>query len=96
MRIAGVVGRTDLTAPDLTAPDIADGLAPYADTVLDAFGPERLPFGSDWPVCTLQAGHGGTVRVADRLADGLRAAEKDAVFHGNAARVYGLRPPARP
>lgn len=30
-------------------------LQPYADTVLDAFGPDRLMFGSDWPVCTLAA-----------------------------------------
>ncbi|MFH8623999.1 amidohydrolase family protein [Streptomyces vietnamensis] len=73
-----------------------DDLAPYADTVLNAFGPGRLLFGSDWPVCTLQAGYGEVVRIADRLTDGLGAAEKDAVFHDNAARVYALRSPARP
>jgi L-fuconolactonase len=32
-----------------------EDLKPYADTVLDAFGPERLMFGSDWPVCRLAA-----------------------------------------
>ncbi|MGW0767163.1 amidohydrolase family protein [Streptomyces sp. NPDC002676] len=73
-----------------------EDLAPYADTVLDAFGPRRLLFGSDWPVCTLQAGYGEVVRIADRLTDRLSPAEKDAVFHENAAAVYGLRPPAGP
>ncbi|MFE1902275.1 amidohydrolase family protein [Streptomyces gardneri] len=73
-----------------------DTLAPYADTVLDAFGPGQLLFGSDWPVCTLQAGYGEIVRIADALTDGLSTAEKDKVFHDNAVGVYGLRPPARP
>ncbi|AJF69098.1 amidohydrolase family protein [Streptomyces vietnamensis] len=71
-------------------------LAPYADTVLDAFSPRRLLFGSDWPVSTLQAGYGEIIRIADALTDGLSPAEKNAVFHDNAAGVYGLRPPARP
>lgn len=71
-------------------------LAPYADTVLDAFGPHRLLFGSDWPVCTLEAGYREVVDLADRLTDRLSPAERDAVFHDNAVRVYGLRPPARP
>ncbi|MER7581474.1 amidohydrolase family protein [Kitasatospora sp. NPDC097691] len=70
-------------------------LQPYADTVLDAFGPHRLLFGSDWPVCTLEAGYREVVDLADRLTDRLSPAEKDALFHDNAVRVYGLRPPAR-
>ncbi|GAA2793009.1 amidohydrolase family protein [Kitasatospora paracochleata] len=73
-----------------------EDLAPYADTALDAFGPQRLLFGSDWPVCTLRAGYAETVRIADRLTDRLSPAEKDAVFRDNAVRAYGLRPPARP
>ncbi|MCX5208910.1 amidohydrolase family protein [Kitasatospora sp. NBC_00240] len=65
-------------------------LKPYADTVLDAFGPRRLLFGSDWPVCTLEAGYGEVVRIADHLTEGLSPAEKRALFHRNAIRVYGL------
>ncbi|GAA2251341.1 amidohydrolase family protein [Kitasatospora cystarginea] len=69
--------------------EVAD-LQPYADTVLDAFGPQRVLFGSDWPVSTLEAAYGAIVEVADRLTDTLSPADKDAVFRGNAARVYRL------
>ncbi|MFF7994271.1 amidohydrolase family protein [Kitasatospora xanthocidica] len=67
-----------------------EDLKPYADAALDAFGPQRLLFGSDWPVCTLEADYPEVVRIADRLTAGLTAAEKLAVFHDNAIRVYGL------
>lgn len=85
-------GMVTEAAPDWQMED----LTPYADTVLDAFGPQRLLFGSDWPVCTLRAGYREVVRIADRLTDRLSPTEKDALFHDNAARVYGLRPPAQP
>ncbi|GAA4891266.1 amidohydrolase family protein [Streptomyces coeruleoprunus] len=65
-------------------------LAPYADTVLDAFGPGRLMFGSDWPVCLLAASYADVVDTARRLTDGLSRDERDAVFAGTATRVYGL------
>ncbi|MFD4661128.1 amidohydrolase family protein [Kitasatospora sp. NPDC058444] len=70
-----------------------EDLRPYAGTVLDAFGPHRLLFGSDWPVCTLQAGYHDVVRIADGLTGRLAPDEKDAVFSRNAIRAYGLRPP---
>ncbi|WP_224275047.1 amidohydrolase [Streptomyces sp. LS1784] len=73
----------------------AENIAPYADTALEAFGPHRLLFGSDWPVCTLQASYREVVDLADRLTDQLSPSEKDTLFHDNAVRVYGLRPPAR-
>ncbi|MEV7936021.1 MULTISPECIES: amidohydrolase family protein [unclassified Kitasatospora] len=71
-------------------------LRPYADTALEAFGPERLLFGSDWPVCTLEAGYAEVARITRHLADGLSAGEEDAVFRHNAVRVYGLGAPRRP
>ncbi|MEU1027291.1 amidohydrolase family protein [Streptomyces mirabilis] len=67
-----------------------DGLRPYADTVLDAFGPGRLMFGSDWPVCTLAASYGQVVDAAEELAGGLGAEERAEVFGGTATRVYRL------
>ncbi|KJY30532.1 amidohydrolase family protein [Streptomyces sp. NRRL S-495] len=70
-----------------------EDLAPYADTALDAFGPQRLLFGSDWPVCTLEAGYGEVVRITRHLVDGLSAGERDVVFRHNAVRVYGLGAP---
>jgi len=67
-----------------------DDLRPYADTVLAAFGPGRLMFGSDWPVCTLAAKYGQVVGAADELTAGLGGGEKEAVFSGTATRVYRI------
>lgn len=69
---------------------------PYADTAFDAFGPGRLLFGSDWPVCTLAADYATVVGIAETLVHAFDRAEKDAVFRGNAIRVYGLEETGRP
>ncbi|MEU5849709.1 amidohydrolase family protein [Saccharopolyspora shandongensis] len=65
-------------------------LRPYAEHALEVFAPERVLFGSDWPVCTLAADYGQVVRAADELTGGLSATEHAAVFGGNAGRVYSL------
>ncbi|WUG90899.1 amidohydrolase family protein [Streptomyces sp. NBC_00454] len=67
-----------------------DDLRPYADTVLDAFGPGRLMFGSDWPVCRLAATYAQVVAAAGEMTDGLSPAERHEVFTGTAVRTYGL------
>jgi L-fuconolactonase len=67
-----------------------DDLRPYADHALEVFGPPRVLFGSDWPVCTLAARYDEVVAVADALLDGLDAGAREAVLGGNAARAYGL------
>lgn len=70
-------------------------LRPYADTVLDAFGPARLMFGSDWPVCLLAARYDEVVTATRDLTARLSPAERAAVFADTATRVYGLpAPPA--
>ncbi|MEY9886843.1 L-fuconolactonase [Catenulispora sp. MAP5-51] len=66
------------------------GLRPYADTVLDAFGPDRVMFGSDWPVCTLAASYDEVVATAGELTAALTEAERRSLFAGTAADVYGL------
>lgn len=66
------------------------GLRPYADTVLDAFGPGRLLFGSDWPVSTLAASYGEVVSSTRELTSTLSAAEEDEVWAGTARRVYRM------
>lgn len=67
-----------------------DGLRPYADTVLDAFGPDRLMFGSDWPVCTLAATYAEVIDIARELTVSLSESERAALFAGTATRVYRL------
>jgi L-fuconolactonase len=66
-------------------------ITPYIDHLLDCFGPGRLMFGSDWPVCTLAAGYAEVVALAREALDGrLGAAELRAVFAENAVTAYGL------
>ncbi|WP_256962389.1 amidohydrolase [Streptomyces sp. NRRL B-24572] len=67
-----------------------DDLRPYTDTALDAFGPHRLLYGSDWPVSTLQADYTHVLRLTEQLTEALSPTEKDAVFRHNATRVYHL------
>jgi L-fuconolactonase len=67
-------------------------LIPYADRLLDCFGPARLMFGSDWPVCTLAASYREVLQLATTvLAGRLGPAETEAVLAGNAIRIYGLQ-----
>ncbi|GAA1446034.1 amidohydrolase family protein [Leifsonia poae] len=68
----------------------ASELRPFAEHVLDAFGPDRVLFGGDWPVSTLAGDYAQTTAVARELASGLSDAEQSAVFGGTAARVYRL------
>jgi L-fuconolactonase len=65
-------------------------LRPYLEVALDAFGPERLMIGSDWPVCTLAAGYARTMGVVLELLAGRPARERDAILGGNAQRFWGL------
>ncbi|MBG0829178.1 amidohydrolase family protein [Planomonospora sp. ID67723] len=67
-----------------------EDLRPYAEVVLEAFGPERVMFGSDWPVCLLAAPYEAVLGAAEALIGGLSAAEREDVFGGVAARVYGI------
>ncbi|MEU6431234.1 amidohydrolase family protein [Microbispora sp. NPDC046973] len=70
----------------------AVALKPYTAVALDAFGPERLMFGSDWPVCLLA---GSLPTWAETVREllvhaGLSNAERDAVLGATAARTYRL------
>jgi L-fucono-1,5-lactonase len=66
------------------------GLRPYAEVVLDAFGPARVMFGSDWPVCLLASSYADVTSAARDLTAALTREEQALVFGGTAARVYGL------
>ncbi|MFC8592227.1 amidohydrolase family protein [Streptomyces atroolivaceus] len=71
-----------------------EDLRPYADTAIEAFGPGRLMFGSDWPVCRLAAGYADVLDAARQLTGRLGEDEQRSVLAGTAQRVYGLRDPA--
>ena len=78
-----------VTEADWNTWTIAD-LKPYADTALEAFGPDRLMFGSDWPVCLLAATYSEVFDAARTLTEDLAEDDRAAVFGGTAARVYDL------
>ena len=67
-----------------------DDLRPYAEHALDAFGAERVMFGSDWPACLVACGYKKWFETAQRFLADLSAAEKDLVLGGVAAKVYSL------
>lgn len=80
-KLSGMVTEADLASWTV------DDLRPYADVVLDAFGPQRLMFGSDWPVCTLAASYERVVATAQELTG---PADRTQIFETTAARVYDL------
>jgi len=67
-----------------------DDFRPYLDVVLEAFGPGRLMFGSDWPVCLLAGTYAEVIGLARRAIAALSRDEQAAVLGGNAARFYGI------
>ncbi|MCX4903347.1 amidohydrolase [Streptomyces sp. NBC_00878] len=88
-KLSGMVTETDRTQRR-SAQARRREMLPYADTVLDAFGPGRLMFGSDWPVCTLATTYGGVALMADGLTPDLSGDDRTQVFEGTAKRVYRL------
>ena len=67
-----------------------DLLRPYFESVIEAFGPSRVMFGSDWPVCLTRTSYAEWVEAVDTLIGGLSPSERDAIWSGTARRVYGL------
>lgn len=63
----------------------------YARQAADAFGPTRILFGSDWPVCEVAGGFGKWFRVAQELTDSWSSSDRESFLYRNAERVYRLR-----
>jgi L-fuconolactonase len=64
-------------------------LSPYTDVLLDSFGPQRIMFASEWPVCLLAGTHGDVIDASAELTRQLSPDEKVDVFGGTATRWYG-------
>ncbi|WP_310463816.1 amidohydrolase family protein [Sphaerotilus sp.] len=82
---------TEAAGPARTGgpPGVA-ALQPVWDTLLALFGPQRLLWGSDWPVLNLAADYARWIDVSETLVQPLTEAERDAIRCTNAARFYGL------
>ena len=82
-KISGIVARA---RPNWSA----DHLAPTVDHCLDCFGPERVVFGGDWPVCTLGASFSDWVEALREIVAKRSPEEQRNLWHGNAMRFYEL------
>lgn len=67
-----------------------DQIRRYWNVALDAFTPDRLLFGSDWPVCLLKTGHTQWLETVQQLASDLSVTERTKIFSTNAIRDYNL------
>ncbi len=63
---------------------------PYLDVVFEAFGIDRLMFGSDWPVCLLGGNYARVKAILDDYTQRFSAIDKEKIFGGNAVSFYGL------
>jgi L-fuconolactonase len=86
-KVSGMV-----TEADWSAWRPAD-LKPYLDVAFDAFGPDRLMFGSDWPVCLLAGSYDQAYELVASYARAFPESDQSKIFGDNAAKFYGLEQP---
>jgi L-fuconolactonase len=83
-KLSGVVTEADHAKWEL------DDIAPYLNVALEAFGPRRLMFGSDWPVCLLAANYGQWIKLIGDFIAPLSTAEQARIMGGTAVEAYRL------
>ena len=83
-KFSGVV--TEVRDPEWSI----ETIRPYWDTAIEAFTPQRMMFGSDWPVCLLKTGHARWVETVRQLAGELSADEQSDLFANTAVKAYNL------
>lgn len=84
--VAKLSGLLTEAGPDWTVTEIA----PFVETALELFGPDRLMVGSDWPVCELVATYADAVAAVTQCLSGLSPSERAAVEGGTALHTYDL------
>jgi len=65
-------------------------LRPYLDVAVEAFGPDRLMVGSDWPVCLVGTEYGAWFKTLEEYFRGFSESERESVFGETASWVYGI------
>jgi L-fuconolactonase len=88
-KLSGLVTEANLTS--WTAED----LRPYVERALEFFGPKRIMFGSDWPVCLLAASYDHVVEAFQSLLAGLAEEDRSRIFGENAREFYRLNAEGR-
>ncbi|KAJ4395984.1 L-rhamnono-gamma-lactonase [Gnomoniopsis smithogilvyi] len=95
MKISGCLSEMSPSLATSSPNEIFDAIAPWLAVIVAAFGPPRIMFGSDWPVCTVGVGEGAWDKwrlVVERLclASGFDEEETKMVFWGTGRRAYGV------
>ena len=67
-----------------------EDIHPYLNVVFETFGPDRLMFGSDWPVCLLAGGYRQVKQLIETYVSKLTIHQQKSIFGLNALRFYGL------
>lgn len=83
-KLSGLVTEADWSAWTV------EQLRPYMDVAVEAFGPDRLMFGTDWPVCRSGVEYGRWTQIVRDHAQQLSESEQASLFAGAAARAYGI------
>ena len=94
-KLSGLVTEADWAAGKGVQPQDEKAMLECLDRALELFGPTRILFGSDWPVCQLAASYEGVHGLAQRWAGSrLNQQEQQAFWSGNALRCYSLKLPS--
>lgn len=89
-KVSGLITEAD---PKTWTPE---QIEPYLEHLLRNFGPDRLIWGSDWPVCLLAAPYRTSLSLVESFVERNCPQARAAVFHGNAMRAYALEKQPRP
>lgn len=84
-KISGIIARVDKEKP------LVPQLSPFVNHVWDSFGPDRVVFGGDWPVCLGGGTYAQWVTALREIAAKRRSTDQQKLFHDNALRVYRLQ-----
>ncbi|MBO9155373.1 amidohydrolase family protein [Chitinophaga sp. GCM10012297] len=84
-KLSGMVTEADLQNWEY------EDFVPFLEVALEAFGPDRLMFGSDWPVCLLAAEYEEVIGIVRQFVGKLSASEQTQIMGGNAAEFYKLK-----
>ena len=83
-KVSGIITEADWKRWDY------EQIKPFLDVVFDAFGTDRIMFGSDWPVCLVAGDYSQVKEIIETYMKDFSISEKAKVFGENAARFYGF------
>ena len=83
-KISGIIARAPKGVP------FVESLAPIVNHCLDSFGPDRVIFGGDWPVCLLGGSYKDWVTSLKQIISSRPVADQKKLLHENARKFYGL------